>query len=89
MRGSRSPSAFGQLRRVGIAALIAFSLGMVVIVVGQGGFSTITAVRVMEDIVLGVLGVGILACAAAFVAVRMAGWREGAPPRQPPRCACF
>jgi predicted Zn-dependent protease with MMP-like domain len=70
-----SPGSSGQLRRVGVAALIALSLGLVAIVVGQG-FSSIGAVRAVEDIALGVLVAAVLMGAAAFVAVRMAGWRE-------------
>ena len=49
--------ASGQLRRVGVAALIALSLGLVVLVVGQG-FSTIGAVRALEDVALGVIARG-------------------------------
>jgi predicted Zn-dependent protease with MMP-like domain len=58
-----------------MAALVALSLGLVTIVVGQG-FSTIGAVRALEDIALGVIVAGVLMGAAAFVAVRMAGWRD-------------
>jgi len=55
MRSSRPPaSASGQLRRAGAAALIALSVGLVVIVVGQG-FSSIGVVRALEDIALGVI----------------------------------
>jgi predicted Zn-dependent protease with MMP-like domain len=75
MRNMGSPGSSGQLRRVGVAALIALSLGLVAIVVGQG-FSSIGAVRAVEDIALGVLVAAVLMGAAAFVAVRMAGWRE-------------
>jgi predicted Zn-dependent protease with MMP-like domain len=76
MRSSRPPaSASGQLRRVGVAALIALSLGLVTIVVGQG-FSTIGVVRALEDIALGVIVAAALIGAAAFVAVRLAGWRD-------------
>jgi predicted Zn-dependent protease with MMP-like domain len=76
MRSSRLPaSASGHLRRVGMAALVALSLGLVTIVVGQG-FSTIGAVRALEDIALGVIVAAVLMGAAAFVAVRMAGWRD-------------
>jgi predicted Zn-dependent protease with MMP-like domain len=76
MRSSRPPaSASGHLRRVGMAALVALSLGLVTIVVGQG-FSTIGAVRALEDIALGVIVAAVLMGAAAFVAVRMAGWRD-------------
>ncbi|HWG09834.1 MAG TPA: metallopeptidase family protein [Solirubrobacteraceae bacterium] len=76
MRSSRQPaSASGHLRRVGVAALIALSLGLVTIVVGQG-FSSIGAVRALEDIALGVIVAAVLMGAAAFIAVRMAGWRD-------------
>jgi predicted Zn-dependent protease with MMP-like domain len=76
MRSSRGPaSATGHLRRVGIAALIALSLGLVTIVVGQG-FSSIGAVRALEDLALGVILAAVLLGAAAFLAVRMAGWHD-------------
>jgi predicted Zn-dependent protease with MMP-like domain len=76
MRSSRPPvSPPGHLRRVGIAALIALSLGLVTIVVGQG-FSSIGAVHALEDIALGVIVAAVLMGAAAFVAVRLAGWRD-------------
>jgi predicted Zn-dependent protease with MMP-like domain len=76
MRASRPPvSAPGHLRRVGIAALVALSLGLVTIVVGQG-FSSVGAVRALEDIALGVIVAAALMGAAAFVAVRLAGWRD-------------
>jgi predicted Zn-dependent protease with MMP-like domain len=58
-----------------VAAIIAMSLGLVVLVVGQG-FSSIGAVRALEDIALGVLLAAVLMGAVAFVAVRMAGWRD-------------
>jgi len=58
-----------------MAALIALSLGLVTIVVGQG-FSSIGAVRALEDIALGVIVAAVLMGAAAVVAVRMAGWRD-------------
>ncbi len=57
-----------------MAALIAMSLGLVVLVVGQG-FSSIGAVRALEDVALGVIVVAALMGAAALVAVRMADWR--------------
>jgi predicted Zn-dependent protease with MMP-like domain len=76
MRSTRPPaSAPGHLRRVGIAALIALSLGLVTIVVAQG-FSSIGAVHALEDIALGVIVAAVLMGAAAFVAVRLAGWRD-------------
>src|SRR5258707_2890951 len=75
MRASPPPGASGQLRRVGVASLIAMSVGLVVIVVGQG-FSSIGAVRALEDIALGVIVAAVLMGGVAFVAVRMAGWRD-------------
>jgi predicted Zn-dependent protease with MMP-like domain len=74
-RSSSRASASGQLRRIGLAALIALSLGLVVIVVGQG-FSSIGAVRALEDVVLGVVVAAVLMSGVAFVAVRMADWRD-------------
>jgi|SRR5271170_452942 len=76
MRSSpRQPSSFSPFRRTGLAALVALSLGLVVLVVGQG-FSSIGAVRALEDIALGVLLAAVLMGAVAFVAVRMAGWHD-------------
>lgn len=64
-----------QLRRVGFAALIAMSLGLIVIVLGQG-FSTIGAVKALEDVAFGVILIALIIGSAAFVAVRLAGWRD-------------
>jgi len=58
-----------------VAALIALSVGLVVIVIGQG-FSTIGAVRALEDVALGVIVAAVLMGGAALVAVRLAGWRD-------------
>lgn len=58
-----------------MAALIALSLGLIVIVLGQG-FSTIGAVKALEEVALGVIAVVVLAGGAAILAVRMGGWRE-------------
>lgn len=69
---SRAPQ---QLRRVGVAALIAMSVGLVALVVGQG-FSSIGVVRALEDIALGVIVAAALMGGVAFLAVRMAGWRD-------------
>ncbi len=75
MRSSKPPSPTSPFRRVGVAAIIAMSVGLVVLVVGQG-FSSIGVVRALEDIALGVLLAAVLMGAVAFVAVRMAGWRD-------------
>jgi predicted Zn-dependent protease with MMP-like domain len=76
MRSRRTPaSASSNLRRVGVAALISLSAGLVVIVVAEG-FSTIGAVRALEDVALGVIVVATLTALIAFIAVRLAGWRD-------------
>jgi predicted Zn-dependent protease with MMP-like domain len=75
VRGSSRSGASSHLRRVSVAALIALSLGLVVIVVGQG-FSSIGAVRALEDLALGVIVAAALMGGVAFVAVRLAGWRD-------------
>jgi predicted Zn-dependent protease with MMP-like domain len=75
MRAPKPPGAYGQLRKIGLAALVALSLGLVVIVVGEG-FSTVGAVRAVEDLILGIAAVALLSTAIAFVAVRMAGWHD-------------
>jgi len=70
-----SQSASGHLRRVGFAALIAMSIGLLVLVVAQG-FSTVGVVRALEDVALGVILASALLGSMAFLAVRMAGWRD-------------
>lgn len=65
----------GNLRRVGVAALLALSLGLAVLVAGQG-FSTIPAVRLVEEVALVVLVTALVLGCAAFVAVRLADWRD-------------
>jgi predicted Zn-dependent protease with MMP-like domain len=75
MRAPISPGDPRSLRRAGLAALVAMSLGLIVLVVGQG-FSSIGVVRALEDVALGVIVVAALMGAVLFVAVRMAGWRD-------------
>ena len=75
MRAPQPPGPSSHLRRVGVSALIALSLGLVVLVIAQG-FSSIGAVRALEDIALGVIVAAALMGSVAFVAVRMAGWRD-------------
>ncbi|HEY5192733.1 MAG TPA: metallopeptidase family protein [Solirubrobacteraceae bacterium] len=75
MRVSRSPGASGHARRVALAALVALSVGLVVLVLGQG-LSTIGLVRAVEEIALGVIVVAVIAGALAFVAVRLANWHD-------------
>ncbi len=75
MRPPNTPGEPSHLRRVGVAAIVAMSLGLVVLVVGQG-FSSIGVVRALEDVALGVIVAAALMGSVAFVAVRMAGWRD-------------
>ncbi len=75
MRASRSPGVFGHARRVAVAALVALSVGLVVLVVGQG-LSTIGMVRAVEEIFLGAMVVAVVAGGVAYVAVRLADWRN-------------
>jgi predicted Zn-dependent protease with MMP-like domain len=63
------------VRRLGVAALVALSLGLVVVVLGEG-FSSNGLVRVAEDIGLGVIVAAVALGVVAMVAVRMAGWRN-------------
>ena len=70
-----SSGASTHLRRVGFAALIAMSLGLVVLVLAQG-FSSIGMVHALEDVALGVILAAALLGSMAFIAVRMAGWRD-------------
>jgi predicted Zn-dependent protease with MMP-like domain len=75
MREPKPPRPSSQPRRVGLAALVAMSLGLVVLVVAQG-FSSIGVVRALEDVALGVIVAAVLMGSVAFVAVRMANWRD-------------
>jgi predicted Zn-dependent protease with MMP-like domain len=77
VRGSFSPRrrAGSQLRRASVAALIASSLGLVAIVIGQG-FSAIGAVSALEHVAFGVLVAAVVIGGAALLAVRLGNWRE-------------
>lgn len=75
MRMRFGPGEPRSLRRAGVAALVAMSVGLVVLVVGQG-FSSIGVVRALEDVALGVIVAAALMGSVAFVAVRMADWRN-------------
>ncbi len=75
MRASTPPGDPSPLRRAGLGLLVAMSLGLVVLVIGQG-FSSIGVVRALEDVALGVIVAAALMGSVAFVAVRMAGWRN-------------
>ncbi len=63
------------MRRVGVAALIAMSIGLATLVIAQG-FSSIGVVHALEDVALGVIVAAALMGSVAFVAVRLANWRD-------------
>jgi predicted Zn-dependent protease with MMP-like domain len=75
MRAPIPPGDPRSLRRVGVAVLVAMSVGLVVLVVGQG-FSSIGVVRALEDLALGVIVAAALMGGVAFVAVHLAGWHN-------------
>jgi predicted Zn-dependent protease with MMP-like domain len=75
MRVSRSPGAFGHVRRVVAAALVAFCVGLMVLVLGQG-LSSVGLVRAVEEVAIVAIVVAALSGAVAFVAVRLANWHD-------------
>ncbi|HEV3095281.1 MAG TPA: metallopeptidase family protein [Solirubrobacteraceae bacterium] len=75
MRRPRTPGAPGHAGRVAVAAVVALTVGVLVLVAGQG-LSTIGLVRAIEEIVLGVAFVALLGGAFAFTAVRLGNWRN-------------
>jgi predicted Zn-dependent protease with MMP-like domain len=64
------------LRRTAFAALIALSLGLTTIVLLEGGFSSIGAVRIIEMIGVVVMAGAALLGAMAIIGLKMADWQE-------------
>ena len=60
-------------RRIAVAALVALSIGLVVIVVAQGTASS-GVLRTIEELAIGVVVIGGFTAVIAFAAVGMAGW---------------
>jgi predicted Zn-dependent protease with MMP-like domain len=75
VRVSRLRDATGYPRRVAVAAVVALSLGVLVLVIGQG-FSAIGVVRVVEQVAVAAIVLALLAGLGAFIAVHLAGWRD-------------
>jgi predicted Zn-dependent protease with MMP-like domain len=75
MRPSKPPGSLVKPRRVGLAAVVALSVGLMVVTLAQG-FSTIGAVRVVEEAAVAVTIAAVVLGCAAFVAVRLADWRN-------------
>ncbi len=74
-----SRSASG--RRVALAALIALSLGLVVVVVAQG-LSSSGAIRTVEQVAIGLVVIAAFVAMIAFAAVGMAGWSDPVSERE-------
>jgi predicted Zn-dependent protease with MMP-like domain len=75
VRVDKPPVNLVKLRRVGVAAVVALSLGLVVVALGQG-FSTIGVVRIAEEVAAGIAIAAVVLGAGAFLAVRLADWRS-------------
>jgi predicted Zn-dependent protease with MMP-like domain len=59
--------------KVGVAMLLAMSIGLVVLVVGQG-FSVIDEIRWLEELAIAFLGSSVALGSIAFIAVNLARW---------------
>jgi predicted Zn-dependent protease with MMP-like domain len=68
-------------RRVGFAAVVAFSVGLVAIVAFEG-FSDAYALRFLEGIACAVVASAAVGGLVAFVAIRLAGWRNPVSERE-------
>jgi predicted Zn-dependent protease with MMP-like domain len=68
-------SPLRHLRHAWVAAVVALSAGLAVVVLGDG-FSTSGPVRIVEQVAVIVLVAVVFATAVALLAVRMAGWRN-------------
>jgi predicted Zn-dependent protease with MMP-like domain len=64
------------MRRTAFAAVIAMSLALSAIVMLQGGFSTVGALRVVEVIGLAIVAGAVLLGVMAIIGLRLAGWSE-------------
>jgi predicted Zn-dependent protease with MMP-like domain len=64
------------LRRILFSMVIALSLGLTVIVVMEGGFSTIGMVRLLEILGIIVIAAAAMLGAMAIIGLRLADWRE-------------
>lgn len=64
------------VQRTLFAAAIALSLGLSVVVVADGGFSTVGALRIVEVLAVVVVAAAALLGAMAAIGLRMADWRE-------------
>src|SRR5919202_4776653 len=68
-------------RRVAFAAVLAFSLGLVAIVAFEG-FSDAYALRFLEGIACAIVASAVVGAVVAFLAVRLAGWRNPVSERE-------
>jgi predicted Zn-dependent protease with MMP-like domain len=63
------------LRRIGFAAAVAMSLGLCIVVAGQG-FSTSFPMRLLEALAIAVAATAVFAGIVVGVSTRLADWRE-------------
>lgn len=75
MRRPLSSRSLSYPRRVLVAALVAFAVGVLVVVAAQG-LSPIGVVRALEEIALFVIVAALVTSSFAFLAVKLAGWRN-------------
>jgi predicted Zn-dependent protease with MMP-like domain len=64
------------LRRTLFAAVIALCVGLIAIIVMEGGFSSSQTLRVAETLALIIIVAAAIFGAAAFIGVHLAGWTE-------------
>jgi predicted Zn-dependent protease with MMP-like domain len=76
MSASDSPGARNR-RRVSAAAVVSLSLGLTVVVLGEG-FSTDGLIKVIEQLALGLLALAIVVAVGSLLAVRLGNWRSPA-----------
>jgi predicted Zn-dependent protease with MMP-like domain len=69
------------MRRVGVAALFALSVGLIALVLAQG-LSSVGIVKALEELALGLVFVVVLTGVVALVAVRLGGWGEPVSERE-------
>ena len=68
-------------RRIAVAALLALSIGLVVVVIGQG-MSSSGAIRTIEQVAIGFVVIAAFLALIAFAAVGMAGWHDPVSERE-------
>jgi predicted Zn-dependent protease with MMP-like domain len=71
----RKPRGAASGKRIALAALVALSVGLVVVVIAQGTSSS-GPIRTIEQLAIGIVVIAAFTAALAFAAVGMAGWND-------------